>query len=108
MRCSLSNIASLGLPFGLSIRAGLSEKWHSASLRRWTHIVHGCSPLHFCFLLLQLSQALRHRSRAPGAVLALGILRLGQNRIQQGRTGGIFVVARGGRAAVNAGKRCGD
>jgi hypothetical protein len=70
--CSLRSIVSLGA-LAFSKRAGLSEKLHSASLRRCMQIVHGCSPLHFCFLRLQLSQALRHRSRAPGAVLALGM-----------------------------------
>lgn len=36
-------------------------------------MVHGCSPLHFCFLRLHESHALLHRRRAPGAVLARGM-----------------------------------
>lgn len=71
--CSLSSMVSF-VPFGLSIRAGLSEKWHSDSLCRCTQIVQGCSPLHFCFLRLQLSHARLHRRRAPGVVLARGMV----------------------------------
>jgi hypothetical protein len=69
---SLSSIVE-SLPSNLSRRAGRSEKWHSDSLCLWTQIVQGCSPLHFCFRRLQLSQARRHRSRDPGVVLARGI-----------------------------------
>lgn len=58
------------VPFGRSIRAGLSEKWHSNSLRRWMQIVQGCSPLHFCLRRLQLSQARLQRRRRPEDALA--------------------------------------
>ena len=72
---SLRSMVSLELLlFGLSSLAGLSEKWHSDSLRRWMQIVHGCSPLHFCFLRLQLSQARLQRSRPPGGGFALGMM----------------------------------
>ena len=70
---SLSSMVE-SLASGLSSRAGRSEKWHSDSLLLCLQIVHGCSPLHFCFRRLQLSQARRHRSRAPGVVLARGIV----------------------------------
>ena len=82
--CSLNSIVSLALVSDFSRRAGLSEKWHSESLFRWIQIVHGCSPLHFCFRRLQLSHARRQRSRDPEDKLARGITTTAQTETVSG------------------------
>lgn len=47
----------LTLFWGRSNLAGVSEKWHSDSLRRRMQMLHGRLPSHLSFLRLQLSQA---------------------------------------------------
>lgn len=74
-------MASPGLPmllltlfWGRSNLAGVSEKWHSDSLRRRMQMLHGRLPSHLSFLRLQLSQAWAIRRLLSGATIGRGMM----------------------------------